>query len=283
MSTENIKVTVSVLMTAYNREKYIGEAIESVLNSKYQDFELIIVDDCSSDRTLEIAKAYEKTDPRIKVYHNSTNLGQFANRNKAASYAQGKYLKYLDSDDSIIPECLQEMVDAMEKYSDAGMGFCHTIGKTNKQFPFKVQPQESFITHFFQGGLLFTGPSGVIFKTNAFENVGGFEEFGMPSDNHLNLKIAARYPVVAVREDLFIWRQHDEQVFSVNKKNYFNIIHNYKFTADIIKRFSPLNEKENKKVMFNQKKILFLNLFRLSFRKGKPILALRILKQLSKS
>ena len=61
---------VSVLMTAYNREKYISEAIESVLASTYTNFELIIVDDCSTDNTLAIAKSYEKNDARIKVYLN---------------------------------------------------------------------------------------------------------------------------------------------------------------------------------------------------------------------
>lgn len=87
---------VSILMTAYNREKYIAEAIESVLASTYTNFELIIVDDCSADRTLEIAKSYEEKDKRIKIYINEKNLGDYPNRNKAASLAKGVYLKYLE-------------------------------------------------------------------------------------------------------------------------------------------------------------------------------------------
>ena len=92
---------VSVLMTAYNREKYIEEAIGSVLASTYTYFELIIVDDCSKDKTVEIAKKYERMDERVKVYINETNLGDYPNRNKAASYASGEYLKYVDSDDLV--------------------------------------------------------------------------------------------------------------------------------------------------------------------------------------
>ena len=88
---------VSVLMTAYNREKYIAEAIESVLASTYSNLELIIVDDCSKDNTLQIATNYQAKDDRIKVYKNEKNLGDYPNRNKAASYAKGKYLKYVDS------------------------------------------------------------------------------------------------------------------------------------------------------------------------------------------
>ena len=70
----NQKPIVSVLMTAYNRENYIGEAIESVLASTLQDFELIIVDDCSKDKTVDIAKSYEAKDSRIKIYINDSQF-----------------------------------------------------------------------------------------------------------------------------------------------------------------------------------------------------------------
>ena len=86
-------------MTAYNREQYIAEAIESVLASTFQDFELIIVDDCSTDATVTIARKYEQQNIRIKVYVNEVNLGQFKNRNKAVSFANGTYIKFFDSDD----------------------------------------------------------------------------------------------------------------------------------------------------------------------------------------
>jgi glycosyltransferase involved in cell wall biosynthesis len=93
---------------------YIAEAIDSVINSNYQNWELIIVDDCSKDRTVEIARKYEKQDDRIKVYVNKTNLGDYPNRNRAASYAKGKYLKYVDADDLIYPHGLEVMVRALE-------------------------------------------------------------------------------------------------------------------------------------------------------------------------
>ena len=119
---DNQQPLVSVLMTAYNREQYIGEAIQSVLDSTYTNFELIIVDDCSNDATVSIAKGYESKDKRIKVYVNEKNLGQFPNRNCAASYARGKYLKYLDSDDTIMNFGLGYCVEQMEKFPEAGMG-----------------------------------------------------------------------------------------------------------------------------------------------------------------
>ena|SRR5674476_1029541 len=86
---------VSVLMTAYNREKYIAEAIESVLAQTFTDFELVVVDDGSKDHTVDIARRYSK-DPRVSVHINEKNLGDYPNRNRAASLARGRYLKYLD-------------------------------------------------------------------------------------------------------------------------------------------------------------------------------------------
>src|ERR1700761_2006624 len=94
---------VSVLMTAYNRQQYIGEAIASVLASTYPTFELIIVDDGSGDDTVSIARKYEAQDSRIKVYVNERNLGDSPNRNRAAGYATGEFIMYCDSDDTFLP------------------------------------------------------------------------------------------------------------------------------------------------------------------------------------
>ena len=85
---------VSVLMTAYNRQQYIAEAIQSVIANTYQNWELIIVDDRSNGDTVAIAKKFAEKDNRIKVYINENNLGDYPNRNKAVSLAKGKYLKY---------------------------------------------------------------------------------------------------------------------------------------------------------------------------------------------
>jgi glycosyltransferase involved in cell wall biosynthesis len=276
------KPLVSVLMTAFNREKYIAEAIESILGSTYTNFELIIVDDCSNDKTVEIAKGYEVIDKRIKVYKNKTNLSQFPNRNKAASYAKGTYLKYVDSDDIIYPFSLRMMVDAMQQFPDAALGFCLTHGACRFPLPYKINSADAFKQHFFEGGLLFVGPSGLIIKRKVFEAVRGFEEFGMPSDNHLTLKIAAHYPVVAMNRDLFWWRVHVGQVFSQNKENYFNIVNNYRYTKDIILHYSPLESADNKKMLGNQKKIFLKNLYRLAIIKGKPLIALRLFLEILK-
>lgn len=272
----NVKPLISVLMTAYNREKYIGDAIESVLASEYENFELLIVDDCSEDRTVEIARSYAQNDNRIRVYQNDFNLTQFGNRNKAASLANGKYIKYVDSDDLIYPHTLTTMVEAMERYPDAGLGFCLTHGPCKKRLPYLVKPEEAFQQHYFEGGLLFVGPSGLIIRNDAFRSVKGFDEYGMPSDNHFTLKVAGRHPVVALPKDLFWWRQHEGQVFHQNKKNYNNIVNNYLYTKDIILHHSPLPEKVNRKILFNLRKNFLRHLLRLIFKKVRPGLVVKL-------
>lgn len=270
---------LSVLMTAYNREEFISEAIESVLASSFTDFELIIVDDCSIDATVDIVKSYQDKDNRIKLYINDQNLGQFANRNKASSLASGKYLKFVDSDDIIYPFSLQIMMEAMFKFPEAGLGFCVKYIDSEKPYPYLLSSGEAYLTHYLKEELLMIGPSGLIIKREAFEVVKGFDEYGMPSDNHLTLKITGRYPVVALQRDLFWWRRHTGQVFSLNKHNYQNILNNYLFNTDILIHYSPLKQQENKKILLNQKKIFYMNLLLLGIKKGKPGIAFNLFRQ----
>src|SRR3977135_506019 len=90
---------VSVLLTVYNREPYLAASIESALAQTWGAFEIIIVEDRSTDGSVEIARRYERLDRRIRIVVNERNYGQFANRNHAASLASTPYLKFHDSDD----------------------------------------------------------------------------------------------------------------------------------------------------------------------------------------
>ncbi|MEJ7676467.1 MAG: glycosyltransferase family A protein [Segetibacter sp.] len=204
---------VSVLMTAYNREKYIAEAIESVLASTYTNFELIIVDDCSIDKTVEIARSYEMRDERIKVYVNERNLGDYPNRNKAAKYAKGKFLKYLDSDDLIYAHGLAAFVYNMEELPKAALGISSRNIQQDIPFPILISKEDAIRRHFFKDGFLDCGPSGVIIKREVFERFGGFSGKRMIGDSELWFKIASQHPVAIVPPSLIFWRRHDKQEF----------------------------------------------------------------------
>jgi hypothetical protein len=204
---------ISILMTAYNREKYIGQAIESVLKASYADLELIVVDDCSTDATVEIARSYQ-SDERIRVYVNERNLGDYPNRNKAASYARGKYIKYLDSDDFFYPLGLETFVSCMDAHPEAALGLCSARVQEFAPFPVKLSPREAYLHHFFKQGILDCGPSGTVMRRDVFEEMGGFSGKRMVGDMELWLKISARHPVLILPPALIFWRIHDGQEFT---------------------------------------------------------------------
>lgn len=121
MNSNSPKVTV--LTPAYNEAKYIAGCIESVLAQTYQNWEYIIVDNCSKDGTLEVAQRYAKRDPRIRVIHNETLLPQAKNFNFTVQQisADSQYCKFVQGDDFIYPQCLEEMVKLAESNPSVGI------------------------------------------------------------------------------------------------------------------------------------------------------------------
>lgn len=207
-------------MTSYNREKYIVESIESILALNYTNWELIITDDCSTDETYKIAQQYQAKDSRIKVYKNEKNLGDYLNRNKAASYAQGVYLKYLDADDTIYKYSLDYMVEAMLANPDAALGITFSVFDDDKPYPHVSTPTETYYVEYLDKGILGCGPSAAIIKREVFEKLNGFSGKQFIGDHELWLRIAAEYNVVKLQPSLIWWRKHPEQQIQEEWKNY---------------------------------------------------------------
>jgi glycosyltransferase involved in cell wall biosynthesis len=107
---------VSVVMPVFNGEKYLKTAVYSILNQSYQDFEFIVVDDCSTDGTSKILQGFD--DPRIKILTSTTNLKTTKSLNLGITEATGKYIVRMDADDWAYPTRLQTQVDYMENHSD---------------------------------------------------------------------------------------------------------------------------------------------------------------------
>lgn len=236
-------VIVSVLTTAYNRELYIGEAIESILSSTFSDFELIIVDDCSTDNTVEIARGYEKNDDRVKVYVNEKNLGDYPNRNRAASYANGKYIKYLDSDDIIYPHGLGVMVRSMEQFPEAGYGLS-SLADPDQPLPQSISPRQAYLEHFSRYGHFNRAPGSAIIRKSAFDSVGGFSGKRMIGDYELWLILSRQFHLVKFQRDLVWDRTHpDKELFSRYALNYDNL-RKQVLTEAFSHRDCPISEKE---------------------------------------
>ncbi len=260
-----MNVLVTVLMTAYNREKYIAEAIESVLSSTYQNFELIIVDDCSVDDTVAIATSFAEKDSRISVHVNESNLGDYPNRNKAASFAKGKYLKYLDSDDTMSPDCLFIMISAMEANPECAFGVS-SRSLENLQIH---QPAEAYHIHFFQRGILDISPSASIIRNEVFKAENGFWELRCVSDYEFWLRLALKYPMIEFQKNLISWRQHEGQEIHLGNEEYLK--HNLTILSQKIHE-STLPKRDIEFILSNNKKhtirFLIKNCLKLGIKKA---------------
>jgi len=113
---------VSICIPTYNQERFLARALESVLCQSYPHFELLVVDDCSTDRTREVALEFASQDPRIRFLANRANLGMVANWNRCLEIARGEYVKFLFGDDLLTsPDALRRMVEVLEVGRDVSL------------------------------------------------------------------------------------------------------------------------------------------------------------------
>jgi hypothetical protein len=202
---------VSVLMTAYNRGRYIDAAIASVLGQTYRDFELLIVDDASRDDTVARARVHAARDSRVRIEVNPRNLGDYTNRNRAAALARGRLLKYHDSDDLMYPHCLEIMVAALDSAPAAGLALSRGSYWLGGPSPMLLTPRMAYQREFLGSRMFMCGPGGALIRSEVFARLGGFEDVGAPSDYLFWLKACAHVPVVLAPADLFWYRTHAGQ------------------------------------------------------------------------
>jgi glycosyltransferase involved in cell wall biosynthesis len=266
---------VSVLMTAYNREKYIAEAIESVLASSYTNFELIIVDDGSRDSTVAIAKKFEQKDTRIRVYINEKNLGDYPNRNYAASLAIGKYIMYCDSDDSFKQNAIQYCVEALEKFPGSYMGMYTDNGRKE---PYVIEGAEGLNEHFFIKPFLCVGPGGTILNRDFFYRIGQYPtKYGPANDMYFDLKAICYTSIVLLPYEFLNYRIHDQQ----EKNNNLGYLQGtYTYTKDAFDELPlPLSKKKIVWLKKKAKRRFLVNIIRYSVVTGNIKQGYKIYKQ----
>lgn len=122
---------ISVIMSVYNGEAYLKEAIESVINQTFKNWELIIINDCSTDSTGEILAGLASEDERIKIYTNEVNLRLPASLNKAISLCSGKYIARMDADDLCLPDRFEKQHKFMEQNQDVALSSCRFMTVKN--------------------------------------------------------------------------------------------------------------------------------------------------------
>ena len=123
MNQNSDKPLVSVVTPVYNGEKYLAECIESVINQSYRHWEYIIVNNCSTDGTLQLIERYTKNEPRIRVFNNLSFVDAIDNHNIALRYISpsSEYCKVLQADDWLFPQCLDMMVMQARRYPSSGI------------------------------------------------------------------------------------------------------------------------------------------------------------------
>jgi glycosyltransferase involved in cell wall biosynthesis len=165
-------------MPAYNAEKYIGEAIESILNQTYKNFEFIIIDDASTDDTLKIINKYARRDKRIVVIKNKTNLMISKSLNKGIKRAKGKYIVRFDADDWSFPYRIEKQVDFMESnpnvvISGGAMMVCNENLDPVSIRKYPAGDQE--LRKIFMRYSPFSHPA-VIYHTSLAQKIGGYNK-----------------------------------------------------------------------------------------------------------
>lgn len=206
-----VKPRVSVVVTCFNREKFLADAIESVLAGSFEEFELIVVDDASTDDSVEIAQSYVRADERVRLVVNETNLGDYPNRNHALNYVAAPYLKYHDSDDLMYPHCLETLVALLDDAPDAGFALSSSRAWRGGPCPMLLSPQMAYRREFLGGGLFHCGPAGALFRTDVLRARGGFPSRGAASDFYFWISACQTTSALLVPGDLFWYRVHDGQ------------------------------------------------------------------------
>jgi glycosyltransferase involved in cell wall biosynthesis len=213
--------TVSVLTPVYNGERYLAQCIESVLSQGFDDFEYIIVNNNSSDRTRQIAEQYAD-DPRIKLYHNDQLLPVIANYNRAASLVSrgSRYLKFLAADDLLLPDCLLRMVEVAAANPSVQVVSSYKIHGTTLvsdglPFPDTVAAGHEICRRFFRGELgLLGGPTNHLIKIPVPLIAGKvFDEEFIGADTELFVRLLKRDGDYGfVHQVLTFTREHEETV-----------------------------------------------------------------------
>ncbi len=209
---------VTVLMSVYNGEKYLREAIDSILCQTFKNFEFLIIDDGSTDSSAEIIRSY--TDPRIRLIQNEKNIGLTRSLNKGLKLAKGEYIARMDADDISLPERLEKQVVFLNQNKCVGL-----VGTYYVMVNERGKEIHTMNSHFegkdLKEKLLELNPFGhgsVMFRAECIEQVGPYrQQFKSAQDRDFWLRISEVYNVANIPEILYKWRFNSKSISVVGK------------------------------------------------------------------
>lgn len=207
------EILISVLMPVYNGSDFLNEAIDSILNQTYSNFELIIIDDGSNDKSIDIIRSYK--DQRIKLYQNENNKGLIYTLNKGLSLANGKYIARMDADDICLPNRLEVQINFLESNPEIailGGSFIYLNTNFEKHFPLSDEKIRVLLLE----RTSFAHPCVVLRKSAIEEKKLSYDErYNFAEDYHLWTMASITNLKMANLDDVLIYyRQHTNQISS---------------------------------------------------------------------
>ena len=231
-------------MSVYNGEDYLAETIESVLKQSFENWEFIIINDCSTDTTSRILEEYALKDSRIKVHTNEVNLRLPSSLNKALSLSCGKYIARMDADDICMPDRLEKQYRFMEANQDIALSSCKFLTLKNGVYSSGGCGGRND-SEAIKAMLLVTNPilhPGIIAKAEIIKELQYDKNFTCTEDMELWTRFILKgYKVQIIPEYLMIYRLHDKQITETTlekqKKEIVTIQKNY-----FAKLLEPMSE-----------------------------------------
>jgi glycosyltransferase involved in cell wall biosynthesis len=204
---------VSIVIPTFNREETIQRALDSVFQQTYDDFEAIVVDDCSTDDTLEVIKKYQ--DSRLQFYRFEENRGANAARNKGISLARGKYISFLDSDDKLHPEHIEQAVSTLESNSHdvAGVFTSYAVVEDGKTKNIKKPTKSTINLEDILSSNIIGGFSCTTFRKMIFQDIGYLDE-ELPSNQDWDfyIRVLSDYKMVGLSSVLLTIHTDTERI-----------------------------------------------------------------------
>ena len=211
---------VSIIMPSYNTAKFIAESIDSVLAQTYTDWELLIVDDSSTDGTAAIAAEYVQKDSRIQYYKNPQNMRLPRTLNRGFSLAKGAYLTWTSDDNYYYPTALEKMYQALESQGEHfAFASCDVINETGEIV------EVIAVSDHAKKMIVGSNPVGACFlySRKVYDTVGEYDpEMTLVEDFDYWQRICMKYEPVCISEKLYAYRWHDGALTSTMRKDQFN-------------------------------------------------------------
>lgn len=207
---------VSICIPSFNNEKSISYTIDSILNQTYENIEIILIDNCSTDNTFNVMQKY--LDKNIKIYKNDENIGVVGNWNKCIEYATGKYVCIFHADDIYSPHIIEIQVKAFDENHDTAAIFTTSYIMDDKQaiigeinLPDKNVKQikynfDRLFNDILSRGNYLVCPSAMV-KKEVYENIGIFtDEYGSCLDTDMWFRILKKYPIMVINKKLLLYK-----------------------------------------------------------------------------